>query len=111
VTWSVVTGDGAWADLDSLSLAERAGLSELLIRWVTAGPPRRDRRWLAGLDNVFEDEVATGVLVTYFADEVSGIVGIPADPQSGKEERDCRGPEPGAQPARGPLLLDRLAIG
>jgi hypothetical protein len=76
VTWSIVTGDESWADLDSLPRNERADLAEALIGWVVTGPPRRNRRELAGVGNVFEDEVLARVFVTYFVDEVSGIVGV-----------------------------------
>jgi hypothetical protein len=76
VIWSVVTGDDAWADVGRLSQAEQTDLSELLIGWVQRGPPRQNPRSLFGLEHVFEDEVLAGVLVAYFADEASGVVGI-----------------------------------
>jgi hypothetical protein len=44
---------------------------------VQTGPPRQDPRSVLGLEHAFEDEVLPGVFVTYFADEASGVVGIP----------------------------------
>jgi hypothetical protein len=76
VNWSIVTGDESWADLDMLPRNERADLAEALTGWVVTGPPRRNRREPAGVENVFEDEVLARVFVTYFVDEVSGIVGV-----------------------------------
>ena len=76
MTWAVVTGDDAWADLSRLSPTERADLTELLVEWVSTGPPRRNRRRLLGMEDLFVDEVLSGVSVTYFADEATGIVGV-----------------------------------
>ncbi|MBW3548143.1 MAG: hypothetical protein KY452_08450 [Actinobacteria bacterium] len=76
MTWSVVTGDDAWADLGRLSATERADLTDLLVEWVNTGPPRQNRRPLLGMQDVFVDEVLPAISVTYFADEATGIVGV-----------------------------------
>lgn len=67
--------DSGEGDLERLSREERAALAENLLGWVAAGPPRANRRSLAGIE-AFEDRVPPGLEVAYFVDEPEAYVAI-----------------------------------
>lgn len=67
MTWRVVTGDPAWADIERLGSETKARLLEELAAWVDGGPPRVNRRVRLGVE-LFEDPTPSGLVVTYFVD-------------------------------------------
>ncbi|MDP9420044.1 MAG: hypothetical protein M3P53_07855 [Actinomycetota bacterium] len=75
MTWRVFVTDSCEADLEQLGDAERSVLANDLFRWVESGPPRSNRRSVAGAE-VFEDRLAAGFVVTYFVDEQAPYVAI-----------------------------------
>lgn len=76
MSWAVVTASEAWADLDQLADAERDAVTDALLTWTGIGPPRRNRRALFGLDEVYEDEVVPTIWVNYFADDQLGVIAV-----------------------------------
>lgn len=75
MSWCVLATDTSQPDFDRLSDAERAALAEELFTWVEAGPPRANPRLVAGAE-IFEDEVPSGFVVTYFVDDTLLYVAI-----------------------------------
>jgi hypothetical protein len=67
VSWRILLNQAA-PDLESLDDADRALISAELMEWVEAGPPRRNRRYVAGAE-LFEDELRSGFEVVYLVDE------------------------------------------
>lgn len=74
MTWSVIVGPDAEADLDRLGEAERMAITEELWTWVDQGPPRGARRGIAGAD-AYEDELSSGRVV-YLVDEAQQYVAV-----------------------------------
>jgi len=75
VSWRIFATDASQPDFDRLNDEERAALADDLFGWVETGPPRGNRRLVAGLD-LFEDRVGSGFLVTYFVDDLAPYVAI-----------------------------------
>lgn len=75
MTWKVVTGDDAWADLQSLGADQRARVLEEIATWVEDGPPRLNVRILRGV-RLYEDHIPSGVRVTYFVEQDLPYVAI-----------------------------------
>ena len=75
MSWRVFATDASRPDFDSLTEAERETLAEVLFSWVETGPPRANRRLVAGVE-IFEDELPSGIGVTYFVDESEPYVAI-----------------------------------
>jgi len=75
VSWRIIATDASQPDFDRLSDEERAALADDLFGWVETGPPRANRRLVAGLD-LFEDRVRSGFMVTYFVDDSALYVAI-----------------------------------
>jgi len=75
VSWRIFATDASQPDFDRLSDEERAALAGDLFSWVETGPPRANRRLVAGLD-LFEDRVRSGFTVTYFVDDSAPYVAI-----------------------------------
>jgi hypothetical protein len=75
VSWRVFATDASQPDIDKLTEDERTALAEDLFGWVEHGPPRVNRRIVAGA-RLFEDEVPSGLVLTYFVDETEPYVAI-----------------------------------
>lgn len=75
MSWRVFATDASQSDFDELSDVERSALADDLFAWVETGPPRANRRLVAGTE-VFEDEVPSGFRVVYFVDESEPYVGV-----------------------------------
>lgn len=75
MSWRVFATDTSQPDFDKLSEAERAALADDLFDWVENGPPRSNRRLIASAE-IFEDEVPSGCVVTYFVDETQPYVAV-----------------------------------
>ena len=67
MSWRVFATDYLQSDLDALSGDERAALHDGLFSWVETGPPMINRRNIAGAE-VFEDQLSSGFLITYFVE-------------------------------------------
>ena len=75
MSWRVFATDASRPDFERLTEAEREALAEVLFSWVETGPPRTNRRLVAGVE-IFEDELPSGMGVTYFVDESEPYVAI-----------------------------------
>jgi hypothetical protein len=75
VTWRVLATPVSQPDIDKLTDAERASFADDLFAWVENGPPRINRRTIAGAA-AFEDEVPSGLVVTYLVDETVPYVAV-----------------------------------
>ena len=75
MSWGVFATDASRPDLESLAEAEREAFAEVLFSWVESGPPRANRRLVAGVE-IFEDELPSGIGVTYFVDDSEPYVAI-----------------------------------
>ena len=73
--WRVFLTDSSQPDLDALTPADRAALTEELFAWVPDGPPRTSDQVVAGVQ-LFEDQLPSGISVTYFVDEQVPYVGV-----------------------------------
>lgn len=75
MTWRVFLTDSSQPDLDALTPADRAAVTEELFAWVRNGPPRTNSRVVAGVE-LFEDRLQSGLSVTYFVDEQAPYVAV-----------------------------------
>ncbi len=75
MTWRVFLTDSSQPDLDALTPADRSAITEELFAWVPDGPPRRGRSFVAGVE-LFEDQLPSGISVTYFVNEQVPYVGV-----------------------------------
>ena len=75
MTWRIFLTDSSQPDLDKLTPADRAAITEDLFAWVPKGPPRTKRQVVAGVQ-LFEDQLPSGISVTYFVDERVPYVGV-----------------------------------
>jgi hypothetical protein len=75
VTWRVFLTDSSQPDLDALTRADRAVITEELFACVPDGPPRTSGQVVAGVQ-VYEDHLPSGISVTYFVDEQVPYVGV-----------------------------------
>jgi len=75
VTWRVFLTDSSQPDLDVLTPADRAVITEELFPWVPDGPPRTSGQVVAGVQ-LYEDQLPSGISVTYFVDEQVPYVGV-----------------------------------
>ena len=75
MSWRVFATDASRPDFQSLTEAERGTVAEVLFSWVETGPPRANRRLVAGVE-IFEDELPSRIGVTYFVDESEPYVAI-----------------------------------
>ena len=67
MSWRILLNQAA-PDLERLDDEDRASISGELMEWVEAGPPRTNRRDVAGAE-LFEDELRSGFEVVYLVDE------------------------------------------
>ncbi|MDQ2727932.1 MAG: hypothetical protein M3Y91_08750 [Actinomycetota bacterium] len=67
MSWRVLT-DRAWNDLEAFEDEERAALTSDLLEWIDAGPPRINRRSLAGVE-LYDDRLPSGFQVVYLVDQ------------------------------------------
>lgn len=74
MTWRVFLTDSSQPDLDRLR-ADRAALTDDLFAWVSGGPPRTTGQVVAGVQ-LFEDQLPSGITVTYFVDQQVPYVGV-----------------------------------
>ena len=75
MTWRVFLTDSSQPDLDALTSADRAALTDELFTWVPDGPPRTTAQVVAGVQ-LYEDRLPSGISVTYFVDEQLPYVGV-----------------------------------
>ncbi len=75
MTWRVFLTDASQPDLDALTPADRAAITDELFAWVLDGPPRTRGRVVAGVQ-LLEDQLPSGISVTYFVDEQVPYVGV-----------------------------------
>ena len=75
MTWRVFLTDTTQPDLDALTPADRAVITEELFAWVPDGPPRTSGQAVAGVQ-LYEDQLPSGISVTYFVDEHVPYVGV-----------------------------------
>jgi hypothetical protein len=75
VTWRVFLTDSSRPDLDALTQADRAAITDELFAWVPDGPPRTRGQVVAGVQ-LFEDQLPSGISVTYFINEQVPYVGV-----------------------------------
>ena len=75
MSWRIVATDASQADFDRLRDEERAPIPMTFSVGLKPGPPRANRRLVAGLD-LFEDRVRSGFTVTYFVDDAAPYVAI-----------------------------------
>ena len=75
MTWRVFLTDSSQPDLDRLTPADRTALTDELFAWVSDGPPRTSGQVVAGVQ-LFEDQLPSGISVTYFVDEQVPYVGV-----------------------------------
>ena len=75
MSWRVLATDASQRDFEKLTESERTALTEDLFSWVETGPPRVNRRVVAEVE-LFEDEVPSGFVVTYFVDETEPYVAV-----------------------------------
>jgi hypothetical protein len=68
VTWRVFLTDSFQPDLDALTPADRAVITEELFAWVPDGPPRTSGQVVAGVQ-LCEDQLPSGISVNDFVDE------------------------------------------
>ncbi len=75
MTRRIFLTDSSQPDLEKLTPADRAAITEDLFAWVPNGPPRTKRQVVAGVQR-FEDQLPSGISVTYFVDEQVPDVGV-----------------------------------
>jgi hypothetical protein len=75
VTWRVFLTDSSQPDLDALTPGDRAAITEELFAWVPDGPPRTRGQVVAGVQ-LFEDQLPSGISVTYFINEQVPYVAV-----------------------------------
>ena len=75
MTWRVFLTDSSQPDLDGLTPADRAVITEELFAWVPDGPPRTSGQVVAGVQ-LYEDQLPSGISVTYFVDQRVPYVGV-----------------------------------
>ncbi len=75
MTWRIFLTDSSQPDLDTHTPADRAALTEELFAWVPDGPPRTSSQVVAGVQ-LFEDQLPSGLSVTYFVDEQVPYVAV-----------------------------------
>jgi hypothetical protein len=75
VTWRVFLTDTSQPDLDALTPADSAALTEELFAWVPNGPPQTSSQVVAGVQ-LYEDQLPSGISVTYFVNEQVPYVGV-----------------------------------
>ncbi|MDQ3681432.1 MAG: hypothetical protein M3378_13030 [Actinomycetota bacterium] len=75
MTWRVFLTDSSQPDLDTLTPADRAAITDELFAWVPDGPPRTRGQVVAGVE-LFEDQLPSGISVTYLVDEQVPYVGV-----------------------------------
>lgn len=75
MTWRIFLTDSSQPDLGRLSAADRAEITDELFAWVPNGPPRTKGQVVAGVQ-LFEDQLPSGISVTYFVDEQVPYVGV-----------------------------------
>ena len=75
MTWRVFLTDSSQPDLDALTPTDRAAITDELFAWVPDGPPRTRGQVVAGVQ-LFEDQLPSGISVTYFINEQVPYVGV-----------------------------------
>lgn len=75
MTWRIFLTESSQPDLDALTPADRAAITDELFAWVPDGPPRTRGQVVAGVQ-LFEDQLPSGISVTYFVDERVPYVGV-----------------------------------
>ncbi len=75
MSWRVFLTNSAQPDVDALTDADRAALTEDLFAWVEPGPPRSGRRIVAGAE-LFEHRLPSGIVLTYFVNEKVPYVAV-----------------------------------
>ncbi|MDQ6725983.1 MAG: hypothetical protein M3066_07460 [Actinomycetota bacterium] len=75
MTWRVFLTDSSQPDLGALTPADRAAITDELFAWVPDGPPRTRGQVVAGVQ-LFEDQLPSGISVTYFVDEQVPYAGV-----------------------------------
>jgi len=75
VTWRVFLTDSSQPDLDAPTPADRSAITEELFAWVADGPPRTSSQVVTGVQ-LFEDQLPSGISITYFVDEQVPYVGV-----------------------------------
>jgi hypothetical protein len=75
VTWRVFLTDSSQPDLDALTPADRAAITDEFFAWVPDGPPRTRGQVVGGVQ-LFEDQLPSGISVTYFINEQAPYVGV-----------------------------------
>lgn len=75
MTWRIFLTDSSQPDLDALTPADHAELTEELFAWVPNGPPRTRAEVVSGAQ-LYEDQLPSGISVTYFVDEQVPYVGV-----------------------------------
>lgn len=75
MTWHIFLTDASQPDLDALTPTDGAALTEELFAWVPNGPPRTSLQVVAGVQ-LYEDQLQSGISVTYFVDEQAPYVGV-----------------------------------
>jgi hypothetical protein len=75
VTWRVFLTDSSQPDLDAFTPEDRAVITEELFAWVPDGPPRTSGQVVAGVQ-LYEDQLPSGISVTYFVDGQVPYVGV-----------------------------------
>ena len=75
MTWRIFLTDSSQPDLDSLTPTDRAAITDELFAWVPDGPPRTRGRVVAGAQ-LYEDQLPSGISVTYFINEQVPYVGV-----------------------------------
>ena len=75
MTWRVFLTDSSQPDLDALTTADRAAVTEERFAWVPNGPPQTKGKLVAGVE-LFEDRLPSGISVTYFVDEQAPYLAV-----------------------------------
>ena len=75
MTWRIFLTESSQPDLDALTPADRAAITDELFAWVPDGPPRTRGQVVAGVQ-LFEDQLPSGISVIYFVDERVPYVGV-----------------------------------
>jgi hypothetical protein len=75
VSWRVFLTDSSQPDLDALTPVDRAVITDELFAWVSDGPPRTRGQVVVGVQ-LYEDQLLSGISVTYFINEQVPYVGV-----------------------------------